>query len=99
MSVQIKDLEKSVQSAATKTFKAMNNSTKLKKKGVESVIITETRRDLAVQMAYYSRSRMKDSKFVKEMYKAGDGNNVVLYFKDAIATFYSFGEKPREIRF
>ena len=70
MSNQIKDLNKDIQPAATKAFKAMNNSTALKKLGVEKVIISETKRDLAVQMAYYSRSRMKDIKDVKAMYKA-----------------------------
>lgn len=70
MSNQIKDLKKEVQLAATKTFKAMNSSKLLKSLGVEKVIIIETKRDLAVQMAYYSRSRMKDIKDVKAMYKA-----------------------------
>ncbi len=36
---------------------------------------------------------------LKGMYKAGDGNNIVLYFKDATATFYSFTDKPKEIKF
>ena len=35
---------------------------------------------------------------LKGMYKAGDGNNAVLYFKDAKAVFYSFGSAPREIK-
>lgn len=70
MSNQIKDLAKNVQSAATKAYKAMLNSKKLKGLGVESISIVETKRELAVQMAYYSRSRMKDAKYVKEMYKA-----------------------------
>ena len=70
MSNQIKDLEKSVQPAANKVYRAMNNSAALKKKGVEKVVIIETKRDLAVQMAYYSRSRMKDINDVKAMYKA-----------------------------
>ena len=70
MSNLIKDLNKEIQPMATKAFRAMNNSAALKKMGVEKVIILETKRDLAVQMAYYSRSRMKDPKFVKEMYKA-----------------------------
>lgn len=33
------------------------------------------------------------------MYAAGDGNNCVLYFKDATATISSFTEEPVEIRF
>ena len=70
MSNQIKALDKKVQSAATKAFKAMNSSKELKQMGVDKVVIVETKRDLAVQMAYYSRSRMKDTKDVKAMYKA-----------------------------
>ena len=70
MSNQIKDLNKDIQTAANKAYKAMNNSAALKKLGVEKVIIVETKRDLAVQMAYYSRSRMKDPNDVKAMYKA-----------------------------
>ena len=70
MSNLIKDLNKSIQPFATKAYKAMNNSAALKKKGVEKVVIVETKRDLSVQMAYYARSRMKDIKDVKAMYKA-----------------------------
>ena len=70
MSDKIKDMAAEVQPAATKTYKAMNASSALKKMGVEKVVIVETKRDLAVQMAYYSRSRMKDPKDVKAMYKA-----------------------------
>lgn len=33
------------------------------------------------------------------MYAVNDGNNVVYYLKDAIATFYGFGGEPREVRF
>ena len=33
------------------------------------------------------------------MYKADDGNTEVLYFKDATATFYSFGGAPRTVKF
>jgi len=33
------------------------------------------------------------------MYAVNDGNNVVYYLKDAIATFYTFGGEPREVRF
>ena len=36
---------------------------------------------------------------LKGMYKAGDGNTIVLYFKDATATFYGFGQEPRVIKF
>jgi uncharacterized pyridoxamine 5'-phosphate oxidase family protein len=33
------------------------------------------------------------------MYKAGDGNNQVLYLKDVTATFTTFGSEPRTITF
>jgi hypothetical protein len=36
---------------------------------------------------------------LKSMYSAEDDNTEVLYFKDATATFYSFTEEPREIKF
>jgi uncharacterized pyridoxamine 5'-phosphate oxidase family protein len=31
-------------------------------------------------------------------YSAGDGNNQVLYFADAIATFYSFTDEPKVVK-
>jgi uncharacterized pyridoxamine 5'-phosphate oxidase family protein len=36
---------------------------------------------------------------LKAMYSAEDGNTEVLYFKDATATFSSFTEPPRTVRF
>jgi len=36
---------------------------------------------------------------LKSMYSADDDNTEVLYFEDATATFYSFTEKPRVIKF
>ena len=36
---------------------------------------------------------------LQKMYKAGDGNTVVFYLKDATATFSSFTEAPRVVRF
>ena len=33
------------------------------------------------------------------MYAVNDGNNMVYYLIDATATFYTFGEDPREVRF
>ena len=36
---------------------------------------------------------------LKGMYSAEDPNTEVLYFKDATATFYSFTEAPRVIKF
>ncbi len=34
-----------------------------------------------------------------EMYKPGDGNNEVFYLKDAMATFSSFTDAPKVIKF
>ena len=36
---------------------------------------------------------------LQRMYKADDSNTQVLYLKDAVATFYAFGEEPREVKF
>jgi uncharacterized pyridoxamine 5'-phosphate oxidase family protein len=36
---------------------------------------------------------------LKSMYSVDDGNNQVLYLKNATATFYSFGGEPKVIRF
>ncbi len=36
---------------------------------------------------------------LRGMYNEDDGNTVVLYFKDAVATFCSFSGAPREVRF
>jgi uncharacterized pyridoxamine 5'-phosphate oxidase family protein len=35
-------------------------------------------------------SMLEDYPSLKAMYKPGDGNTMVLYFKDAVATIYSF---------
>ncbi len=36
---------------------------------------------------------------LRGMYNEDDGNTVVFYFEDAVATFYSFGGAPKEVRF
>jgi uncharacterized pyridoxamine 5'-phosphate oxidase family protein len=36
---------------------------------------------------------------LKSMYAAGDGNTVVYYIKDGVATFSSFTEPPRTVQF
>lgn len=36
---------------------------------------------------------------LRNMYSANDGNNEVLYLKDATATFASFGQEPRVVKF
>lgn len=44
-------------------------------------------------------SMLNDYPELRGMYTPGDGNNIVLYFKDAIATIYSFTEAPIVIKF
>lgn len=36
---------------------------------------------------------------LRRMYDENDDNTIVLYFEDAVATFYSFTAAPEEIRF
>jgi len=36
---------------------------------------------------------------LKSMYSADDGNNQVLYLRNATATFYSFGGEPKAVKF
>lgn len=66
---KIKQLHPSIQKQAQKMYEEMNSSPELKNLGVESVFISESKRELSTQMAYYSRGRM-DISDVKKMYKA-----------------------------
>ena len=36
---------------------------------------------------------------LRDRYAVNDGNNVVYYLKDAVATFYTFKGEPKEVRF
>ena len=36
---------------------------------------------------------------LRKMYAVNDGNSVVFYLKDAVATFYTFGGEPKVVRF
>ena len=59
---------------------------------VEAVAVEDDRTEV--------RQKMLDSyPQLKSMYSADDGNNQVLYLKNATATFYSFGGEPKVIRF
>lgn len=69
MSRNIKDLDPELQAKAGKAINEMKSSGELKKLGVEDIYISETKRELATQMAYYSRGRMKPE-HVKKMYAA-----------------------------
>ena len=51
-------------------LEAMNSDRILKAFGVESVAVSETLRDLDVQMAYFSRGRMQAAGDIQAMYKA-----------------------------
>jgi len=59
---------------------------------IEAIAIEDERREAKQHMldAYPS---------LKAMYAVDDGNTEVLYLKNATATFYSFAEEPRTIRF
>ena len=49
---------------------------------------------------YEAKKHMLDAyPSLQGMYSADDDNTEVLYFEDAVATFYSFTDAPREIRF
>ena len=69
MGRMISELDFSMQKKAKNAWETMKASEKLKELGVEDIIILETKRALAVQMAYYSRSRMAVAD-VRRMYAA-----------------------------
>ena len=47
-----------------------------------------------------ARASMLDAyPMLRNMYDEDDGNTAVLYFKDAEATFFSFTEAPRTVKF
>lgn len=69
MSKFISDLHPSFQPKARKVIESLKRDEKLKNMGVENIAIVETKRELTVQMAYYSRGRMA-AEDVKAMYKA-----------------------------
>lgn len=69
MSRNLNELNNSIYYKAKSAIEIMQNDQQLKDAGVSNVYISETRRALAVQMAYYSRSRMS-VKDVQKMYRA-----------------------------
>lgn len=69
MSNSLKDLDQAIYDKAKSAIEKMKADAKLKALGVTDIYINETKRALAVQMAYYSRSRMAVDD-VKKMYKA-----------------------------
>lgn len=70
MSNKIEDLVLEMQPKAKKAIALMQANKKLKDLGVTDFYINETKRSLAVQMAYYSRGRMAKTSDVKAMYAA-----------------------------
>ena len=70
MSKSIKDLDFNMQARAQKAYDQMNSDEALRDLGCNGgVAISETKRELTTQMAYYSRGRM-DVADVKRMYAA-----------------------------
>jgi len=62
-------LKPSAENLVRAALEEMRNDPKLKELGVTSIGVLETKRDVEVQMAYYSRGRMQVQD-VKAMYKA-----------------------------
>jgi len=69
MSRKIEDLDPRCQDAARKTLDALTADDELRNSGVAGWLIVETRRELAVQMAYFARGRMAPD-HVRMMYDA-----------------------------
>lgn len=69
MSNKLEDLSPLIRDKAEKTLELMKADIDLKQMGVQDIGISETKRNLSTQMAYYSRSRMAIED-VKKMYKA-----------------------------
>lgn len=69
MSRRIEDLDPVCQQAARDAIAAMQSDGELKRSGVAGILVTETRRELPVQMAYFARGRMAPE-HVRMMYDA-----------------------------
>lgn len=69
MSRSLDDMQPESGAKAALAIEKMRNDAELKTFGVTGVYISETKRELSTQMAYYSRSRMSVSD-VKKMYAA-----------------------------
>ena len=67
MGKSIRELDISMQKRAQSAYDCMNADKSLKNLGVESVAISETKRDLLVQIAYYCKGRMEPAD-VKRVY-------------------------------
>ena len=69
MSRKLDDLDPSCREAARQAIAAMQADDELRRSGVAGILIIETRRELPVQMAYFSRGRMAPE-HVRLMYDA-----------------------------
>ena len=65
----ISKLKGTLYNKAIAALEEMRNDAELKRMGVTGIAVSESLREVAVQMAYYSRSRMSIAD-VKAMYKA-----------------------------
>ena len=63
-------LNEAIRSHAEKALQTMRSDAVLASLGVEGIAVSESIRELAVQMAYYSRGRMHYHGDVQAMYKA-----------------------------
>lgn len=68
MSNKIADLDDKIKDKARKALAIMGSDVELARLGAAGVCVVETRRDLAVQFAYYSRGRTSRD-FVRALYK------------------------------
>ncbi|MDD4011866.1 MAG: pyridoxamine 5'-phosphate oxidase family protein [Sphaerochaetaceae bacterium] len=59
---------------------------------ITAIAVEDDRREAKVRM-------LDEYPNLKSMYDPDDGNTQVLWLKDAVATFYSFTDSPRTIRF
>lgn len=59
---------------------------------LEGKLVRDDRREPKVSM-------LDANPILKNMYSPDDNNTEVLYFENAIATFYSFTDKPKTIKF
>lgn len=86
---KVKDVSKQLHANPKAEICAFKDGTWLR---VAGELIPDERREAKVAMleAYPS---------LQKMYSADDDNTEVLYFKDAIATFYSFTSEPEVVKF
>lgn len=59
---------------------------------IEGKLVKDDRREARVDF-------LNNNPGLESMYSADDGNMEVMYFENAVATFYSFTDKPRFIKF